>query len=489
MRKKAKRYALSAAVFLLTISLTSCSVISINQDKWSGHIDSTAGTETVHAPDLTTAVTDADTGKDVPLTPYEYTGKETAESLLAGINFSFDGGSVFIRSTGEREIKRMLTVEEGTDNTYSAAIYERLRMVEETLGCKVHYTVTTLDEMMTDIAASIVLGDYYADMLAVPAGDMAQLARGGYLLNLYSLPFLDMEAEYFRSETGELSAGNEAYGVISCATADPDDMMCVFYDTEKVSDDLQSLVKSGNWTWDALLKYAGTDGISTDETEPEAGYIAELVTSSSGARFVSHERGVTPTVTLPDMAADAVTLCRRLIGESVFKTADAASFGSGGSTFRIGRLGDMETLADSKVVWDVLPMPKLSAEQKHYSTPMPEPSLVMSVPAYTTNPQGASALIRAFAAASYGYMRDAYLEYHMYNTVRRESTLSMIEIIYENPYYEFSHVFGAAGDDIKKATYALIPDAAVDAEADIAVLFDERREAADKELSLIFPVG
>ncbi len=488
------RAAASAILCAMLFQLSSCSVIKINYDKFGGS-GTEAGTNAETEPAGTVApVTDEETKPFIPPVEYEYTGKKTAEERLSEIEYDFGRESVFIRSTYEFGISRILSFSEDDDNTFSAAKYERCRMIEERLSCELHYKVTTIEEMEKDIKAALSKGDYYADLLALTASDVVALASEGYLLDLYTLPFFSTDAEYFHEATVGLSAGSDAWCVVSAATVEPDDVPCVFYDRRKTGDKVEMLVNSGKWTWDELISLAG-GAISMVSTEVNDGVaeldrkrLDELVSVSAGLEYISNTRGESPAVKLPEgLDAAAVLLRKLIVPGAITPAADTGIFASGEAVFHIGRLGDMNALADAKVDWDIAPIPKVTGDEDNYRAAMPYSSLFFAVPATTTNSAGASALLRAFAAASDKYLIDAYCEFHMYNTVRRESSVSMISRIYDTACYDLAHVYGRSDGDIRNGTYLLLTAAVDDAEQNIEKLFGKRRAAANRALGKLFP--
>lgn len=487
-KKRAARFAAALLTAALLTQLSSCSVIKINYEKFG------FGRETATA-DASANATErprdpGEVTEFVPPDEYEYTGKETAERLLSEVDYDFEGKSVIIRSTYEYGIKRIMSFTEEDTDVYSVARYERCRMIEEKLGCKLSYAVTTPDEMKVNLRAAVRDEKYYADLLALPAEDMTSLAKSGLLLNLYSLPFFELDEEYFHAATSDLAAGSDAYGVMSWATLDPDEIPCVFYDTKRVASDPTSAVKAGQWTWDDMLALAGVGGIVVAEGKDgnaDAERLAELAAAGAGLRFVSNERGEAPTVMLPDGAAAAAEACRRLLTSGVTIPSEGnTEFAAGNAALYIGDLGDMASLANADVDWGVLPIPNMTSGKATYSALMPETSLFLCVPANIADPEGTSALLRAFAAASYEYIADAYEEYSMYRSIRIESAVDMIDIILGTAYFDFTHVYGSLGDSIGEASYGVVRDAATDGKADIESLFSRRRKSANRALAGLF---
>lgn len=487
--------AIPAVSAALAVTLASCSVIKINYEKF-GLGTTASGTDAASDPSQTGQGTVS--RYETTFTPpdkYEFTGKEKAESLLSEISFDFAGESVFIGTTDEDGLSRLLSLSDEEKNTYEASKYDRSRMVEEKLNCHIRTAASTREELIEKMKASVDSGEYFVDAFALTGEDLAVMAEAGLLLNLNSLAFFDIGAEYFHPATSGLSAGNSAYAVVSSATVDPDGISCIFYNTDVVTEDITSLVRSGEWTWDEFFRISDGSGkgISADAVAGDDGenvvdekWMSRVIFGSAGLTFVSNERGQTPTMTLPDGAQAAADVYRTLGDRSLL--AGVNNFASGESAFHIGTLSNMEALANIDAVWDVAPMPKLSASQENYRSAMPESSLFLAAPVNTTNPDGVSAFLRAISASSYSYLRDSYIEYHMYNTVRLESTLGMLEIIYDSADYDIADVFGRANDGIYAASAGLLLDVANDAEADIGSLFEKRRGDADAELAKLFGV-
>ncbi len=507
--KKIRYSVLISLILAFVLSLSSCSVITVNFDKifppslgeYSGTETDTEGSDT---PDADTSDTEADGGdEDGKVNIYEYTGSAISEKYLSEIGeYDFGGQSIFIKTTADSEAFSVISpsIEDGEEaDTYSKAVYERNRIVEERFGCEFHYSVTTVEEMIADIKASIKNEAYYADLLALPQNELYKLVKEDYLYNLRSLPFLDRDAEYFNPYAwNSLSAGYHDYAVISYATIDPDDIGCVFINTEMTAaDEMLALVDAGHFTWGQLLEITKWQSISFGGS---LDIFPDTVYASAGLELVNNSKNKTPEVVLPEKAAGVRDVVTWLLkgwtllpeteetneetGETV-RTGGLSAFLSGESVCHIGHLGDCDALAASSFEWAVAPMPKYHAEGDHLSY-MPNDTLTLSVPINTTDHDGASVLLRALSAASYGYLRDAYSEYHMYNTVRSSAVLKYIEMCYDTPFFDFAHGLGACSDDIADCTYLLLREAAFDPEFKLEKQFNKLDGGANKALKKLY---
>ncbi len=500
MRKKA----LFAAVLVLAVPiLSACSVVTVNFDNIFPYEGTFAESDTTAEPDSdaeTTTRPDETTRNDV--SEYVYTGLDEAKECLSSLkDYDFGGVSVFINTTATDNVG-ILTSDfddssELDENDYSAAVYERNRMVDEKLNCTVRYKLTTIDDMRADIKAALKNEEYYADLLCVGASELALLAKDGCLYNLRSLPFFDSDQKYFNlSASKALSAGYYDYGIISTSTIDPDDISAVFVNLDafvevldvpkQISDyDIETLVKNGEWTWDKLIEIvvASADAVSYPGT---SGELVDLVAASGGVTYVSNAKNTAPEVVLTDEANAALEVARSLFSAVNVLCGDEngsiSVFANKGSVMHIDTLSSMQELLSVDFDWTVVPIPKLSTEQTSYYSYMSADTLAYAVPATTTDAEGAGILISALSAASYSYMRDVYVQYQMYHTVRVGSTLDMIEIIWDTPYFDFAHTLGSVSDDIAKGTYKNLREAALDSSLSLDALFKKTKSSANKAL-------
>ncbi len=488
------------ALFLtlsLTAALTSCSIVDIHYDSILEELFPFEGTfseEESTEPGSTSAADtepESETEKDVPI--YEYTGLEEAKAYLDEIGeHSFDSQTVFIRTTATDELG-VLFVSSDLDekDTYSASVYERNRMVEERFACELHYVVTTVDQMIIDIEAALEAEEYYADLLAVTQKELALLYKENCLYNLRQLPFFSLEEEYFNPYgAAAFSAGYGDYGVIGAATVNPDNISCVYANLDLLrgiyEGDLESLAKSGQWTWDELMSVAAAGGLSTGYPLTEDGGITDIVSASAGLSMVDNKRNETPEVMFPEEAHTVIDICQRIFSELtlVSSTEEKAAidvFLAAETALHLGSLGDMNRLAAAGFGWTVLPVPKTAAEDE-YRAFVSNDTLVLAVPVNTVDPDGASVLLRAMSAASMGYLRDAYVDYHHYNTVSHSGVLPLIELVYGTPFFCFDKGLGTVSERITASTFELIREAILDPEMNVEKQFGKLDNKANDKL-------
>ncbi len=485
--KMKKKIAFVALIILLTAVLPSCSFVTVNFDNIFPYEGTFADSDT-DGGNAEGNTGSADTNGKDEIYEYIYTGAEDAKKALESVRiYDFGGISVFINTTAGDDAHILSSDFDGSEeideNDYSAAVYERNRMVEERYQCTIRYKQTTLEAMLADIKAAVKDVEYYSDLLCVGVNELATLAAEGCLYNLRSLPHFDTDNSLFNtSAVNALSAGYYTYGTVSTATTNPDDISGVFVNLELLSGatdaDLEALVKSGEWTWDTALAVANASSFSYDGT---LGGLAVEILGSGGINLISSPHNDTPTVRQPAAAVKAVDVARSLSSGGKL-TLGGDGFLSGDVALHVASLEYMTKLVSSEFDWTVLPMPKLLDTQTAYSSYMPEDTLAYAVPVTTTDTEGAGVLIEAISAASYGLLRDTYVKYHMYHTVRKSSTLDMLELIWDTPFIDAAHTLGKVSDKIADATYGIVYDAAESAELSAEKLFEQRKDAADSAL-------
>ncbi|GEM_PF-576432 len=532
--KMSARFTAVISLFLFVgvlLTLSGCSFIILNEDKIpflkDKTTDTSSDTETDDTDDTKTT-TDSETDKPYDnenIIKYEYDGEAIADEYLKTVkNYNFGGNTVIIATTSASR----MNIESGGEAdtaSYSYALYKRNLKVEEKLNCKLSYFESDEETLYKELGDAVKSGLYYADLLATPQHITARLAVDGYLFNLRSLPFIDLTAEYFDAGAiSQLTGGHYIYALAGDAVRSPDDFACVYFNSDIVKasnygGSLYALAKQGKWDWDTLITIAlaSERSVSLDEryagtVDDEARYdFAYLLSGSSGDHFALNTVDTVPVASLPQSASGLAELCYRIFYESNFSFAYGSTdaedetdeninlrnlndFISGESVFHIGTLVDLAPLSKCSVNWGVLPIPKYDVNQEGYYTAMPKESLLAAVPAKTTNPDGMAALLETLFAASAGYLQDVFVEYQLYNTVRDNASLDMLDIIWKSAYYDFTYIFGLDSRPIRNIGYNLISDAATDAgtredaAANVEKLYTRRSKEADKTLSNNFGI-
>ncbi len=341
----------------------------------------------------------------------------------------------------------------------------RREAVEEMYNVSIDCSLRDKDTIYNEVSASMKSGDYYADLLMLPYGDIGGYLAADLLMNLNSLPGVDFTKPYF-SQTGVAAASGEnyTYAVAGASSLDADTLAAVWFNRDIVeSAGLESpyeLVRRGEWTWDKFFEYtdaaAGVDGIYAYATQNLSEQLPDLAFISSGQSFIEAGAQVTPHIAYSGESAAAATgVMQRLWsdGGRYPNSAEAlTAFTSGKSMFLIERLGMMKTLSTVPVKWGVLPLPKGSADGA-YRTLASGDALMFTSLTTNTSFEKIANILSALNAAAYGGARDSFAAQCMNYYLGDNASVEMVGIIYDSAVYDMAYTLGAANLSISNATY------------------------------------
>lgn len=496
MKKRIHRRALSALALSAALTLQSCGVIIIG--------DSTTE-ETTALPDTdasvqTTARPEAETSSyQIADKTSEYQALSDAYlQRIASGAYDYEGASFFVATTTGSLIHG-----EETGDIFSAAVYARNKRLEKALNVRLAASVTDESAYYDLLNASVLADDYFADLLQIPAHEIGACAAGDVLMNLRSVPLLDLSQPYFSADSIKAAtAGNRIFAAAGAASLDITTLSAVYFNRDLFTQHGISLpyesVYSGTWTWDAFLSTcAAVTDINSSAQNTVASFAAQytaellptLIFASSGAKTVRSEIGESPTVILSEADSSIFNTITRLYSDTARHT-DADSgvsvFYTGKALYLIDRLFLMSWMPDSTENWGILPLPKLTEEQSDYITLADSSALFFAIPKNTVDAAAASVMMSAINAASYGVLSEAYVNYAMNEYLRDNDSANMLSLIAAHPTYDFALAFEGTTLSLSDATTAGLRDLA-DGLSQNALF--SRAAAADKQLSRRFPVS
>lgn len=491
-KRKIRFAAFAAALSLL--SSTGCSLF-VNNDisnllfgtsKETEEIIETASPETV-----------------TPFTPYKQDTDYAAlgRSYLKSLpDLTFNSTSFFI-TTPDRSYISPDTI----STTMSQKAYERNQELEERYDITLFTSIVNGDTMYEECKAANDSGTYYTDFMMVPLYMLGSFRAAGILENLRSLPYLDMSSPYFYTESAEMcSAGYDTWGIAGHASTSPADFSAVYFNKDLVAEmDMEmpyNKVMDGSWTWDeyftytaALQQYNDLNGTSyySSTTQYTAGRLPDLVYISLGNSYVQSGEMLIPAIDFTEeMVTEALDISNRIFKDPLAITSDTANasavFNEGRSLFFIDYVYVADWLSNAANNWGVLPIPKANAEDD-YRTLVANTSLVFTVPAGTVNNEMVSVILSAINALSYHQLYDEYVNHAMIYTLRDNSSVNMLDIVFDTPAFDFSLSIGNAYPNIAKGTYSLIRN--VFRAGEIPNSFDDTVSNANMILAEHFPLG
>ena len=456
--------ALAAALSML-FALTSC--VSINKP---GDITTeNGGADTAPESETDGGETKSDE-PDYDIVENQFINQIKAYLSLAG-SADFGGSSFLIASPST-------TLIDGEDSgLILSQLYEaRNRDVKDKYNVVISTKKVDLNSMYDTLSVAKYTGEFFADAVMIPQYSVQRFAVSGLLLNMNSIPFLDLDSG-FNIESG-VNAGSgrsTVWAIAGWSTLDEDLLTGVFFNKDLAAatglEDPYKLAHDGRWTWDAFFEYAsavsgldGADGRKIYSYGSQNAYIslADDVYFSEGNTFVSSGLKTTPVISVDaESSAHTFETFRRLYDDEnkVQNSLDAIKiFADGGSMFLIDQLGTMKTIKNSKAVWGILPMPKKDVNQENYISLMPSDSMMIAVPSSNSGTEKAGRVISALNICSIGYLIDYYLTDAMYYYLRDNSSIENVEKICYSAVWDMAYTIGGYDSFIPNSTYFAVRD-------------------------------
>ena len=366
------------------------------------------------------------------------------------------------------------------------ALLRRNDLLKEAYGMELKVITVPENEIADSIRLSIQAGAPMGDLLCYSAETTAMLWQNGFLKDMHSLPYFDLDMACYDSiAAGSLSYGNALYALPDPSARSVEDIYVLFYDRTLVENAglarPESLVNAGTWTYSAFRSYAETVAMEVMNKESydialdvfgygshdNASFLPYTLWVSTGNKlFGAGETGA------PAYAYDADTLTALLTPlQQVYDSRSRLpSEGEEAYTaFREGRLGFLvakldylkELFANSDRPYGILPLPKEEGDTRYYC-PMDSVGMLFSVPV-TNITDGKSGLsLSALCALGGLLVRDAEKETYLTLYAMDNDHACMLETVLDSGIFDFGTVFGQCDDSVEQLSTKLVAHALVD---------------------------
>jgi len=392
------------------------------------------------------------------------------------------------------------------ESFFSDAVSERNAAVEKKYNTTVMSVEGSSDAVLKDAVEAYNSGLYFADILSIPLSKLGAFQASGILMNLNTLPFTDFSAPYFnKGLIDQASAGHYIYAVSGDANENPGALYTVFFNTDMIKElSLESpydMVRSGSWTIDKyteLSKAASASGYYGHCAAEGVDRYIDIMYAASGEKYISAESGRLPKLEPYTSRVNNIIL---KIGNLIFRSdalLDPASdaelpmaanaFYDGKLMFYIGTLSDAAMFRDMEDGWGILPLPKFDEAQEEYYSFASKEMSVWAATADNADVEKTGIVIQALNAASYNYLGDAYAADLMYNILRDNDSLFMLDYIRKNVVSGFSFMFGEKYSEAADNTHVAIRDAVRGTTDTTEKHYENRSAKLDKFAEKYFPM-
>lgn len=477
---------------LLLLAMLGTMLMACNKDK--GDTDG-RGTQT--------ADTDDAANKYLAAPKEEYVGKEFSVLYRDSYNYEWefdeaDAGSHINDAIHKRN--------QAVENRYQI-LFTYYPIVSEGNGA---FETNFLDPILV----SILNGENAYQLAAGYEYRLAYNSALGNFLDWYSIPNVDLDADWWDGDFAEAASYQDHSYVMtgSLSLSHLYSSSCMFFNQDLIngkvdggSAEIYGKVNDGTWTLDAFYEYAklftaDDDGVEGMSENDSYGYATNTSTAIDGFLFCSNipvsGRTAEGEVKLYGVSEKLTNLATKL-NEIVNTSGHTFKQGSlSGNDIHIGMISKGKTafttsalryavdLRETSVNYGILPYPKYDENQKNYYSITMDYSTAFSIPKTAKDDaEFVGTITEALAYYSYQYVRDA-----LYNTVLKyrdakdADSSKCVDIILENPKYDFAYVYAFAWGDVQGPT-AMLRNC-INAQTDaISVYFEQNKTRYNTKLA------
>lgn len=423
-------------------------------------------------------------------------------------DLNFNGEELDMLASEWQGYEYYFFAEEQTGDAMNDAIYNRKVAVEEALNIKLvtHQKGFGIKDVASMLQQMILSGSTTYDLIFNHCiQGISSSAANGYLYNLDTLPYINMQAEWWnREQMDVLRLGNNTYYAVN-------DMMIpcpyvIIFNKEMIAqenlEDPYQLVYAGEWTLDKMAEMAtqvstDLDGDGDRDYYDRWGLIVQehskYISFMTGADQYMTTRGEDGRVQLAmntEKMNDLMAFFADLVGQNVInrsiKSSDTyVGMETGRILFEADSLANTEVFRDIEIEYGMLPYPKYDKEQEEYISL--DWGGLLSVPNNIENPDMVGAAMEMLAWESAREVLPAYYDVVLTGKLSRdEDAANMLKLLFDTITYEIGgNYFGfeaGAGD-----LFYVIPRKAVEAGmTSVASFYKVNEGVTNKVISLFY---
>ena len=367
--------------------------------------------------------------------------------------------------------------EEENGDPINDAVYLRNRKIEEKYNIVI--SEVRSGNMLGDAQKVVRAGDHEYDCLMPHAGDAANLAQAGYLIDFNNLPYVDLSKPWWdKGSNDTLSIGRKYFFAMGELNIMDNDATYVMMFNKDVAadfgvDDLYDLVMNNQWTFDKFYSVIQSvsediDGNGTYDDNDRFGLLTDNgaiklgLFYASGETLIKKDKEDYPYINTDLTRASAVmekmieintNRSSTLLAENLTHISDPWTnglnrlFKEGKGLFYAIGLTVMHKMRDMDSDFGLMPYPKFDESQDKYMNYVSSwCTNTVAIPVTTSDIDMASAIIEALAAESMYTLTPAYYEITIVNkTIRDEGSAEMLDIILTNRIYDLGGIYNWSG--------------------------------------------
>ncbi|MCL2816269.1 MAG: extracellular solute-binding protein [Oscillospiraceae bacterium] len=357
------------------------------------------------------------------------------------------------------------------------AIFNRNKKIEEKYNIKINEIAVQYDQFIPKVSQAVKAGDDIYDTLCTHlVSEIATLAQGGNIIDLFSMPVIDFAKPWWnQGGIKDLSIARKLFIL-------PGDLFILGNDSmeamifnksvlkENALENPYEIVKAGEWTFDKLIimikgvsKDLNGDG-KMDPKDDMFGCLLQADTDlsfivSGGEKICAKDENDYPVITFGSdkcyriteavsalmLDTDNVVNLHRL-GELGYPT-QIQMMEENRALFSWVRMRVVESLRGMEMDFGIIPLPKLDNTQEKYITHMnPYTGVGVSITPVASNLERTGMILEDLCAESKYTLQPAYYEINLRGKfVRDDDSYEMLDIILSNTAYDIGYIYDFGG--------------------------------------------
>ena len=418
------------------------------------------------------------------------------------------GGYTFTIAAPVSEYFVAQSNEELEQTRVNAAVEKRNILVCDKYNIKIAWKLLKTEDYDSTMTAQALSGQQYADLAVSGSPQIALAAQKGALLNLLSLPYFDIGADYLEDAATQSVIGSTAYGLYGSISLSQTFTWCVFYNRDLLEasgcQDPTELYRKGEWTLAKLQEMSEKIASETmekrtpDISRDTYGYTSYynddnfimMLWQSSGLRALGDSYKTTAALSYNYEKSEAVLSSIASLNESKSKygaSREAAvnAFTGGRIGFFFNRLDFAKTLSTSSVNWSIVPMPKVTSEQKHYFSPLDTYAYGVCAPLSQDNAERTGMILNALCAASVEQIEKGFIDNFVNHYLTDNEGAVMLKKSLTGVCTDPTVIYGSAFSEINKIAAGPVTGVVNDGK-DLETAVELGRTAFEKLVKLKF---
>jgi hypothetical protein len=399
---------------------------------------------------------------------------EPAEMNLGGRVFTIGASGWGAETTS---YQRCVIAEEMNGESINDAVFVRNAALEELFNIKIEQRwYEGGGDLHTGIRNAVNAGDNVFDAAYIRFGGLNTLSTGGFLLDFYQIPHIELTNPWWdQNSVEQISINHKLFAVNGdIQILDKGALNVLLFNkqlqAEYQVEDLYGLVKGGQWTLGKMLEISrqvsadlNGDGMMDEhdrygllyyrDSIPAflvgAGeYIARKDADDLPVMSFNTERVYSVLDSMYEVLYDTDVAFHTMIAfqDAGFIIYGNAMFQNNQSLLKYVRMTEIEGLRGMETDFGILPFPKYNEQQEnHLSLVNASIGSALTVPV-TADAEISGAVLEAMAYESRYTLIPAYIEITLRGRITRDDdSEAMLDIIYGNMAYDLGGVFDLGG--------------------------------------------